>query len=75
MASPHDILKAYSDGRIAASEAIRRLHLHGARDLLLAMADAGHPLPRPSDQEVRQQVDVALPILRAALRGDGPRDA
>jgi|GEM_PF-2835428 len=75
MASPHDILSAYSEGRIAASEAIRRLHLDGVRDLLISMADAGHPLPRPSDDEVRQQVGAALPLLRAALIPDEKSNA
>lgn len=71
MPSPHDILSAYSRGRISQAEAIRRLHLDGARDLLIAMADAGHLLPRPSDAEIEAQVADALPLLRAALRPDG----
>lgn len=71
MATPHDILTAYSQGLISQAEAIRRLHLEGARALLIAMADAGHPLPRPSDAEIHAQVAEALPLLRAALRPDG----
>lgn len=71
MASPHDILSAYSQGRISQAEAIRRLHLDGARDLLIAMADAGHSLPRPLDADVQAQVSDALPLLRAALRSNG----
>lgn len=75
MSSPHDIMSAYSQGRIGQSEAIRRLKLHGALDLLIAMADSGHPLPRPTDAEVRIQVAEALPLLRAALRADGDAHA
>jgi hypothetical protein len=65
--SPHDILTDYSSGRISASQAIALLHLGGYRDLLIAMCDADHPLPRPSDEEVASQVAAALPLLRAAL--------
>jgi hypothetical protein len=71
MATPFDILTAYSQGKLSPAEAIRRLHLDGARDLLIAVADAGHPLPRPTDEEVRTQVAEALPLLRAALIPDG----
>jgi hypothetical protein len=71
MSSPHDILTAYSEGRIAASEAIRRLNLDGARDLLIAVADAGYQLPQPSPEELKAQVADALPILRQALRPNG----
>lgn len=71
MGTPHDILTAYSQGLISASEAIRRLHLDGARDLLIAMSDAGHALPKPPPHEIRRQVEDALPLLRAALKADG----
>lgn len=72
MGSPHDIMSAYSQGRISQSEAISRLHLDGPWELLIAMADSGHPLPRPPEAEVRAQVAQALPLLRAALRTDEP---
>lgn len=68
LTSPHDILSAYSEGRLSSGEAIRRLHLDGYRDLIIAMADAGHPLPRPPRAELERQVAGALPLLRAALR-------
>jgi len=71
MSSPHDILTAYSEGRISASEAIKRLNLDGARDLLIAVADAGYRLPQPSPEELKAQVAAALPILRQALRVNG----
>mgnify|MGYP000914533310 CR=1 FL=1 len=67
MASPHDILSAYSRGEISAMEAIDRLGLDDLWDLRIAMADAGHELPKPPPDEVRRQVDAALPLLRAAL--------
>lgn len=68
MTSPHDILSAYSAGRISSRDAIWLLHLDGFRDLLIAMADAGHPLPGPSADEIERQVREALPLLRAALK-------
>jgi len=68
LTSPYDILHAYSQGRISSGEAICRLHLDGFRDLVIAMADAGHPLPRPPRAEVERQVQAALPLLRQALK-------
>ncbi len=65
--SPHDILSAYSRCEIGSSAAISLLHLDGFRSLIIAMADAGHSLPRPSDQEIEAQLPVALPLLREAL--------
>jgi DNA-binding FadR family transcriptional regulator len=35
---------------------------------MLALADAGHALPRPSGQEIEERLRVALPLLREALR-------
>jgi hypothetical protein len=69
--SPHDILTAYSKGQISSADAIFKLRLDGYRDLFLAMTDAGHPLPRPSNTEVNQQVMAALPLLREALIAEG----
>lgn len=37
-------------------------------ELLIAMADVGHPLPRPPADVVEAQVEAALPILCAALK-------
>ncbi len=67
LTSPHDVLSAYSKGAISSGDAIRRLHLGGYRDLLIAMADAGHALPRPSKEEIDAQLRDALPLLKAAL--------
>jgi hypothetical protein len=69
--SPHDILTAYSKGQISSAEAIAELHLDGYRGLFLAVTDAGHSLPRPSQAEIDQQVSAALPILREALIEEG----
>jgi hypothetical protein len=67
LTSPHDILSAYSRGLISSGDAIASLHLSGCRDLLIAMADAGHSLPRPPREELEAQVAGALPLLREAL--------
>ncbi|HMK89239.1 MAG TPA: hypothetical protein VK446_06355 [Methylocystis sp.] len=75
LTSPHDILSAYSQGRISSFEAIHKLHLDGYRDLLLAMCDAGHSLPRPSKEEIEEQLREALPLLRAALKPLDAKDA
>jgi hypothetical protein len=69
--SPHDIMTAYSEGRISSREAIAALHLDGYRDLFIAMCDAGHPLPRPPQSELDAQVAAASPILAAYLLPPG----
>lgn len=69
--SPHDILTAYSEGRISSLLAIHALHLDGYRDLLLAMCDAGHPLPRPPQHEIDAQVAAAQPIFEEYLISPG----
>jgi len=68
LTSPHDVLSAYSRGEISSGKAIGTLHLDGYRSLMLALADAGHALPRPSGQEIEERLRVALPLLREALR-------
>jgi len=72
LTSPHDILSAYSQGRLASRQAIDMLHLDGYGALLVAMFDAGHELPRPPQAELEAQVAKALPLLQAALL---PEDA
>ena len=69
MNTPHQILSAYSQGRISAIQAMSALHMDGRLELLIAMADAGNPLPRPAADEVERQVKAAVPLLRAALIG------
>jgi hypothetical protein len=68
LTSPYDILSAYSKGLISSRDAIKGLHLDGFRDLVIAIADAGHPLPQPSQAEIDGQLQDALPLLRAALQ-------
>ena len=68
LTSPHDILSAYSRGDISSNRAIWLLNLDGYRSLIIAMAVAGHPLPRPSDEEMETELRVALPLLREALK-------
>jgi hypothetical protein len=70
LTSPHDILSAYSKGLISSGDAISKLHLDGYRDLIIALADAGHDFPRPSDEEIESQVRAALPLLAKALRDE-----
>jgi hypothetical protein len=67
LTSPHDILSAYSRGQVSSGEAMAMLGLDGYAELLAAMADAGHPLPRPSAAEVEAQLETALPLLRSVL--------
>lgn len=65
--SQHDILSADSRGEISAMAEIDRLGLDSVRDLRIAVCRAGLEPPKPPPDEVRKQVDAALPLLRAAL--------
>lgn len=67
LTSPHDVLSAYSQGHLSSGDAVAMLQLDGFVGLLAAMADAGHPLPRPSIDEVESQLETALPLLRSVL--------
>lgn len=67
-----DILRAFSEGRLSAGQAIAALGLDGRRDLLLAVCAAGLALPRPPPDEVERQVAAALPLLRAAMKEPPP---
>ena len=68
LTSPHDILSAYSKGFISSGDAISKLHFDGYRDLVITLANAGHDLPRSSDEEILSQVRAALPLHANALR-------
>ena len=67
LTSPHDILSAYSRGAIGPGDAMVMLNLDGVQDLLAAMVDAGHALPRPSQGEIEAQVARAMPLLESVL--------
>ena len=67
LTSPHDVLSAYSQGHLSSGDAMAMLQLDGFWGLLAAMADAGHPLPRPSIEEVETQLETTLPLLRSVL--------
>ncbi|MCJ2073331.1 hypothetical protein MKK75_31865 [Methylobacterium sp. J-030] len=67
LVTPHDILSAYSRAEIGADDAIASLGLNGYRDLIVAMADAGHRLPRPAEAEVEAQLAAAMPLLLSVL--------
>ncbi|MCJ2093591.1 hypothetical protein MKK67_13995 [Methylobacterium sp. J-072] len=74
LVTPHDVLSAYAQAKISSDVAISSLGLNGFRDLIIAMADAGHRLPRPAEAETEAQVDSAMPLLLSVL-DDGRGDA
>jgi len=49
-----DPLLAYSQGRLARSEAIRLLGLRDYAELLVALGDADLPMPLPAHQEIEK---------------------
>ncbi|MEL6064658.1 MULTISPECIES: hypothetical protein [unclassified Methylobacterium] len=74
LVTPHDVLSAYAQAEISADDAIASLGLNGVRDLILAMAEAGHHLPRPAEADVEAQLAAAMPLLLSVLN-DGRGDA
>lgn len=74
LVTPHDVLSAYARSEIGSGEAIASLGLSGFRELIVAMADAGHRLPRPPEAETEAQVAAAMPLLLSVL-DDGRDDA
>jgi len=50
-----DPLLAYSQGRLARSDAIRLLGLRDYAELLVALGDADLPMPLPSPHEIENQ--------------------
>src|SRR4051812_45103291 len=53
-----DPLLAYSQGRLARSEAIRLLGLRDYAELLVALGDADLPMPLPTHQEIENQAET-----------------
>ncbi|MBK1836840.1 hypothetical protein JHL17_05385 [Azospirillum sp. YIM B02556] len=49
-------LLAYSQGRLARSDAVQRLGLRDYAGLLVALGDAALPIPLPSPRDVENQV-------------------
>ncbi|CAO3426853.1 DUF6364 family protein [Azospirillum endophyticum] len=50
-----DPLLAYSQGRLARNEAIRRLGLRDYAELLVALGDADLPMPSPPPHDIENQ--------------------
>ncbi|GEP01316.1 hypothetical protein MHA02_37030 [Methylobacterium haplocladii] len=65
--SPHNIQSAYSRGELGRHQAMSVLGLADQIEIIAAMSDAGHPLPRPAPTEVAAQIAEVMPLLRAAL--------
>lgn len=55
MTTEDDPLLAYSKGLLSQREAVRRLGLRDSADLLVALSDAGLPMPMPPDDEIEEQ--------------------
>lgn len=67
-------LEAYSAGSIGSHEAMQGIGVDSFRDLLNAMADGGHSLPRGRGREkqIAREIAEALPLLTEALEPEAP---
>ncbi|WP_331373354.1 hypothetical protein [Sinorhizobium chiapasense] len=52
------VLGAYADGRLSEQQAIDALDPRDSAELLVALGDAGLPMPQPSAAEVRGQAET-----------------
>ncbi len=61
---PDDALLAYSQGRLARTDAIRRLGLRDYAELLVALGDADLPMPLPPQHEIENQAIIMAKLWR-----------
>jgi hypothetical protein len=59
-----DPLLAYSKGLLSRREAIRRLGLRDSGDLLVALGDAGLPMPLPPAQDIEEQAATFVTLWK-----------
>lgn len=59
-----DPLLAYSKGLLSRREAIRRLGLRDSGDLLIALGDAGLPMPLPPAQDIEEQAATFVTLWK-----------
>ena len=59
-----DPLLAYSKGLLSRCEAIRRLGLRDSGDLLVALGDAGLPMPLPPAQDIEEQAATFVTLWK-----------
>lgn len=59
-------LQAYSEGRLSRADAIRELGLRGHVELLVALGDAGLPMPMPPAHEVDNQAVTFAKVWKEA---------
>lgn len=57
-----DILKDYSEGRIATKTAVSALGMRSSADLLVALGDAGLLIPMPPEEEIETQANLIAGI-------------
>ena len=59
-----EILEQYSRGRLSPRVAAEKLGLRDSADLLVALGDAGLPMPQPPEEEVREQASIFATLFR-----------
>ncbi|MEY9830788.1 hypothetical protein [Sinorhizobium fredii] len=57
------VLGAYADGRLSQRQAIDALDLRDSAELLVALGDAGLPMPQPSAAEVHEQAETVARLF------------
>lgn len=62
--SSREVLEQYSAGTMSACVACVKLGLRDSADLLVALGDAGLPMPQPPEAEVREQASTFARLFR-----------
>lgn len=60
----HEVLEQYSAGKMSSRVACIKLGLRDNADLLVALGDAGLPMPQPSEAEVAEQASTFAALFR-----------
>lgn len=58
------VLTQYSGGKLSSRVAAELLGLRDSADLLIALGDAGLPMPQPSAEEVKEQAKTFSTLFR-----------
>lgn len=64
MIEVRETLLAYSCGLLSRQDAIQRLGVRYSADLLVALGDAGLPMPLPSTEELERQAEIIVRLWR-----------
>lgn len=64
MLTTTQIIDGFVSGSVSREEAMRMLHMSSYSELLNAIADRGIAPPKPPQEQVEEELEAAMPIMR-----------